>query len=124
MTISRDDLKQLVVGLLRNEMPVPKPVRLLGVSLWPAQRGLARPGEFASFTDRRRYFRGSKRVQTSPSSMQSEIVAIDARVGAAGSRRPSMPRGRTGSTTFPHPVPIGRPAAAAKRDIDAALPPD
>jgi DNA polymerase IV len=30
---SRDDLKRLAVGLLQNEMPVPKPVRLLGVSL-------------------------------------------------------------------------------------------
>jgi DNA polymerase-4 len=30
---SRDDLGRLAVGLLENEMPVPKPVRLLGVSL-------------------------------------------------------------------------------------------
>jgi DNA polymerase-4 len=30
---SRDDLRRLAVGLLENEMPVPKPVRLVGVSL-------------------------------------------------------------------------------------------
>jgi DNA polymerase IV len=30
---SRDDLERLTIALLRNEMPVPKPVRLLGVSL-------------------------------------------------------------------------------------------
>jgi DNA polymerase IV len=30
---SRGDLESLSVSLLRNEMPVPKPVRLLGVSL-------------------------------------------------------------------------------------------
>jgi DNA polymerase-4 len=30
---SRSDLERLSVALLRNEMPVPKPVRLLGVSL-------------------------------------------------------------------------------------------
>jgi DNA polymerase IV len=30
---SRDDLERPVIALLRNEMPVPKPVRLLGVSL-------------------------------------------------------------------------------------------
>src|SRR3954469_13688640 len=30
---SRDDLEALSIGLLQNEMPVPKPVRLLGVSL-------------------------------------------------------------------------------------------
>jgi DNA polymerase-4 len=30
---SRDDLERLAVGLLRNEMPMPKAVRLLGISL-------------------------------------------------------------------------------------------
>jgi DNA polymerase-4 len=30
---SRDDLERLSIALLQNEMPVPKPVRLLGVSL-------------------------------------------------------------------------------------------
>src|SRR6185312_6176349 len=30
---SRNDLERLSVALLQNEMPVPKPVRLLGVSL-------------------------------------------------------------------------------------------
>jgi DNA polymerase IV len=30
---SRSDLERLAVALLRNEMPIPKPVRLLGVSL-------------------------------------------------------------------------------------------
>jgi DNA polymerase-4 len=30
---SRSDLERLSVGLLQNEMPLPKPVRLLGVSL-------------------------------------------------------------------------------------------
>jgi DNA polymerase-4 len=30
---SRSDLESLALALLRNEMPVPKPVRLLGVSL-------------------------------------------------------------------------------------------
>ena len=30
---SRDDLERLVVAVLRNEMPLPRPVRLLGVSL-------------------------------------------------------------------------------------------
>ena len=30
---NREDLKQLTVALLQNEMPLPKPVRLLGVSL-------------------------------------------------------------------------------------------
>jgi DNA polymerase-4 len=30
---SRDDLERLSIALLRNEMPVSKPVRLLGVSL-------------------------------------------------------------------------------------------
>jgi DNA polymerase-4 len=30
---SRGDLERLSVALLQNEMPVPKPVRLLGVSL-------------------------------------------------------------------------------------------
>jgi DNA polymerase IV len=30
---SRSDLEQLAVALLQHEMPVPKPVRLLGVSL-------------------------------------------------------------------------------------------
>jgi DNA polymerase-4 len=30
---SREDLERLSVALLRNEIPVPKPVRLLGVSL-------------------------------------------------------------------------------------------
>ncbi len=33
MVSSRDDLGRLSVALLQNEMPVPKPVRLLGVSL-------------------------------------------------------------------------------------------
>jgi DNA polymerase-4 len=31
--LSRGDLERLSVALLQNEMPVPKPVRLLGVSL-------------------------------------------------------------------------------------------
>ena len=30
---SREDLERLAVALLQNEMPTPKPVRLLGVSL-------------------------------------------------------------------------------------------
>jgi DNA polymerase-4 len=30
---TRDDLERLVVDLLRVEMPLPKPIRLLGVSL-------------------------------------------------------------------------------------------
>ena len=30
---SRSDLERLSIALLQNEMPVPKPVRLLGVSL-------------------------------------------------------------------------------------------
>jgi DNA polymerase-4 len=30
---NRSDLERLSVALLQNEMPVPKPVRLLGVSL-------------------------------------------------------------------------------------------
>jgi DNA polymerase-4 len=30
---SRSDLERLSVALLQNEMPVPKPVRLLGVSV-------------------------------------------------------------------------------------------
>jgi DNA polymerase-4 len=30
---SRDDLERIAVGLLENEIPVPKPVRLLGISL-------------------------------------------------------------------------------------------
>ena len=30
---SRGDLERLSIALLQNEMPVPKPVRLLGVSL-------------------------------------------------------------------------------------------
>jgi DNA polymerase-4 len=30
---SRNDLERLAVALLQNEMPIPKPVRLLGVSL-------------------------------------------------------------------------------------------
>jgi DNA polymerase-4 len=30
---TREDLERLTIGLLRDEMPVPKPVRLLGVSL-------------------------------------------------------------------------------------------
>lgn len=30
---SRDDLERLSVALLQNEIPLPKPVRLLGVSL-------------------------------------------------------------------------------------------
>ena len=30
---SRSDLERLSVALLQNEMPVPKPVRLLGISL-------------------------------------------------------------------------------------------
>jgi DNA polymerase-4 len=37
---SRDDLGRLAVGLLENEMPVPKPVRLLGVSLSSLQSEL------------------------------------------------------------------------------------
>lgn len=36
---SRDDLERLSVGLLQNEMPIPKPVRLLGVSLSSFQGG-------------------------------------------------------------------------------------
>jgi DNA polymerase IV len=32
-SFSRSDLEHLSVALLQNEMPVPKPVRLLGVSL-------------------------------------------------------------------------------------------
>jgi DNA polymerase-4 len=35
---SRDDLVQLAIGLLEENMPVPKPVRLLGVSLSSLQR--------------------------------------------------------------------------------------
>ena len=30
---SRSDLERLSIAMLQNEMPVPKPVRLLGVSL-------------------------------------------------------------------------------------------
>jgi DNA polymerase IV len=30
---SRDQFRSMAVGLLQNEMPLPKPVRLLGVSL-------------------------------------------------------------------------------------------
>jgi DNA polymerase IV len=30
---SRSDLERLSIALLQNEMPIPKPVRLLGVSL-------------------------------------------------------------------------------------------
>jgi len=30
---SRSDLEHVAIALLQNEMPVPKPVRLLGVSL-------------------------------------------------------------------------------------------
>jgi DNA polymerase IV len=30
---SRDDFAQLAIGLLEEDMPVPKPVRILGVSL-------------------------------------------------------------------------------------------
>jgi DNA polymerase-4 len=30
---SRDDLERLSIALLQNEMPLPKPVRLLGISL-------------------------------------------------------------------------------------------
>jgi DNA polymerase IV len=30
---NRDDLERVAVGLLQAEMPLPKPVRLLGVSL-------------------------------------------------------------------------------------------
>jgi DNA polymerase-4 len=30
---SRDELERLAVALLQNKMPLPKPVRLLGVSL-------------------------------------------------------------------------------------------
>jgi DNA polymerase IV len=30
---SRNDLERLSVALLQNEMPLPKPVRLLGISL-------------------------------------------------------------------------------------------
>ena len=36
---SRDDLERLSIALLRNEMPVPRPVRLLGVSLSSLQGG-------------------------------------------------------------------------------------
>jgi DNA polymerase-4 len=36
---SRGDLERLAVALLENEMPVPKPVRLLGVSLSSLQGG-------------------------------------------------------------------------------------
>ena len=36
---SRDDLDSLAVGLLHAEMPLPKPVRLLGVSLSSLQTG-------------------------------------------------------------------------------------
>ena len=36
---SRSDLEGLSVALLQNEMPVPKPVRLLGVSLSALQHG-------------------------------------------------------------------------------------
>jgi DNA polymerase-4 len=35
---SRSDLERLSVALLQNEMPVPKPVRLLGVSLSALQQ--------------------------------------------------------------------------------------
>jgi DNA polymerase IV len=35
---SRSDLERLSVALLQNEMPVPKPVRLLGISLSALQR--------------------------------------------------------------------------------------
>jgi hypothetical protein len=34
---SRSDLERLSVALLQNEMPLPKPVRLLGISLSPLQ---------------------------------------------------------------------------------------
>jgi DNA polymerase-4 len=37
--LSRDDLERLSIALLRNEMPVPRPVRLLGVSLSSLQGG-------------------------------------------------------------------------------------
>jgi DNA polymerase IV len=33
VVLSRDDLERMAIALLRNEMPVPKPVRLLGVLL-------------------------------------------------------------------------------------------
>ena len=33
MVSSRSDLESLSIALLKNEFPVPKPVRLLGVSL-------------------------------------------------------------------------------------------
>ena len=36
---SRSDLERLSVSLLHNEMPLPKPVRLLGVSLSSLQGG-------------------------------------------------------------------------------------
>ena len=36
---SRSDLERLSIGLLRNEMPLPRPVRLLGVSLSSLQGG-------------------------------------------------------------------------------------
>ena len=36
---SRGDLERLSIALLQNEMPVPKPVRLLGVSLSSLQGG-------------------------------------------------------------------------------------
>jgi hypothetical protein len=31
---SRGDLERLLIALLQNEMPVPKPVRLLGIATW------------------------------------------------------------------------------------------
>jgi DNA polymerase-4 len=36
---SRSDLERLAIGLLRNEMPLPRPLRLLGVSLSSLQGG-------------------------------------------------------------------------------------
>jgi DNA polymerase-4 len=36
---SRDDLERLSIALLQHEVPVPKPVRLLGVSLSSLQGG-------------------------------------------------------------------------------------
>jgi DNA polymerase-4 len=40
---SRSDLERLSIALLQNEMPVPKPVRLLGVSLSALQDEQAEP---------------------------------------------------------------------------------
>jgi DNA polymerase-4 len=37
---SRDDLGRIAIGLLKSEMPVQKPVRLLGISLSSLQTGV------------------------------------------------------------------------------------